>query len=393
MPWLCSIFMYSVERRLWWAALRRAWNENEIQQWIYENHLTISERREIHSNCPFLTYFSVSIHSPPPNSDTNRSKRATSYCDNGDAQPKTIAPQRATAVISPSSPPSKPTHGSMASPLNNSLNNILNYSPPQYANKTNVNKSTSSITSAIHRNPPTNGAHSYGSSLLCYQNVSPPSPTSSAGFNTNGSIVAAVETITKNDDLKADGTTTAGTLAGLTIGDVTTLPVAIKKRNKLRHRFSDVGSWGRKKKDRAHKYRSMNIESLEVLGDPVIEDEFFVSISSSNICGFKMGLSDESFDTNFINCKTPTLFHLIASNMDVYRVRCHLFVNRSVLCRIILKLLSHYNWTILFLSALRTSITFNFTSYYWSDSAFGALPSNGADDKWKTHSNKTDKIA
>lgn len=228
----------------------------------------------IHSIIFFL------LCSPPHNTDSNRSKRATSFGESGDAQPslpKTIAPQRANSVVSTSSPPSQPPNGSMASPLNNSLNNILNYSPPQYPNKNNVTKSTTSITSAINRMPSTNGTQSYGSSLLCYQNVPPPSPTSSAGFNTNGSIVAAVEPMTKNDDLKPDGTTTAGTLAGLTIGDTATLPVAIKKRNKLRHRFSDVGSWGRKKKDRAHKYRSMNIESLEVLGDPVIEDEFFVS--------------------------------------------------------------------------------------------------------------------
>lgn len=227
----------------------------------------------------FFFFFLPSLFSPPVITDANRSKRATSYCDNGDAQPilpKTNAPQRASSTSSP--PSQSTTHGSMASPLNNSLNNILNYSPPQYPNKNNVTKSTSSITSAINRNAATNGQHSYGSSLLCYQNVSPPSPTSSAGFNTNGSsIVAAVGPITRNDELKSDGTTTAGTLAGLTIGDTSTLPVAIKKRNKLRHRFSDVGSWGRKKKDRAHKYRSMNIESLEVLGDPVIEDEFFVS--------------------------------------------------------------------------------------------------------------------
>lgn len=234
----------------------------------------------------------ISHCSAPSNVDTNGSKRTISYCESGDAQPfspKTIPPHRTNPVVCPSSPPPPPplpqtqpqNHGTVASPLNNSLNNILNYSPPQYATKNNVTKSTgsitSAITSAINRNSSNNGTHSYGSSLLCYQNISPPSPTSSAGFNTNDSIVAAVESITKNDDLKPDGTTTAGTLAGLTIGDTTTLPVAIKKRNKLRHRFSDVGSWGRKKKDRAHKYRSMNIESLEVLGDPVIEDEFFVS--------------------------------------------------------------------------------------------------------------------
>lgn len=236
-----------------------------------------------------LSSFFFLFHSPPSSTDADRSKRAISYYGGGDAQSilsksnssstptATITPERAMSLISTSSPPSQPTHVSIASPLNNSLNNILNYSPPQYPNKNNVTKSTSSIASAINRIASANGSHSYGPSLLCYQNVSPPSPTCSAGFNGNDSIVAAVEPITKSDDLKPDGTTTAGTLAGLTIGDTATLPVAIKKRNKLRHRFSDVGSWGRKKKDRSHKYRSMNIESLEVLGDPVNEDEFFVS--------------------------------------------------------------------------------------------------------------------
>lgn len=181
----------------------------------------------------------------------------------------------------------------ITSPLNTNLNNILNYSPPQYVNKNNVTKSTSSITSSNPNNNSNNSSSStsntgnnngisgnrpasisYGSSLLCYQNVSPPSPTISIVHGNSNSDEKKIEDLT----LKADGTTTAGTLAGLTIGDTSTLTMVIKKRNKLRHRFSDVGSWGRKKKEQTHKYRSMNIESLEVLGDPVIEDEFFVSI-------------------------------------------------------------------------------------------------------------------
>lgn len=119
----------------------------------------------------------------------------------------------------------------------------------------------------------------YATSLLCYQNVSPPSPTASivhenannaqsSNEKTAGEEVASAMECKSSSDI---------TLATLIPGDTTTLPVAVKKRSKLRHRFSDVGSWGLRKKDRAHKYRSMNIESVEMLGDPVIEDIFFVS--------------------------------------------------------------------------------------------------------------------
>lgn len=199
------------------------------------------------------------------------------------------------------------------SPLNNSLNNILNYSPPNYLQKSNVTKSNSSIisggnntnnlsepnkahgSSAMETSTPnaseiksksssssdnvnSSSPHKiYGSSLLCYQNVPPPSPPISvANDNTNKSTTTSGH---KNGDdsktSKGSNSSSAITLAALLPGDSTTLPV--KKRTKLRHRLSDVGSWGLRKKDRAHKYRSMNIESLEVLGDPVTEDIFFVS--------------------------------------------------------------------------------------------------------------------
>ncbi|XP_037041312.1 tight junction protein ZO-1 isoform X5 [Bradysia coprophila] len=50
----------------------------------------------------------------------------------------------------------------------------------------------------------------------------------------------------------------------------------VKKRDKLRHRFSDVGSWGRKRKNKKgiRQFHSMN-ETIEVLADPVIEDDIF----------------------------------------------------------------------------------------------------------------------
>lgn len=199
----------------------------------------------------------------------------------------------------------------LASPLNNSLNNILNYSPPQYLHKNNVTKSNSSIISNNNANNNSNlsepnpllsssagnvsdakskssssndnvnsGSSNkiYGTSLLCYQNVPPPSPTNSI-VNENAKNAANSNSSQKTSDdsktPKDSNSSSATTLATLLPGDSTTLPV--KKRSKLRHRLSDVGSWGLRKKDRARKYRSMNIESLEVLGDPVIEDTFFVS--------------------------------------------------------------------------------------------------------------------
>lgn len=211
---------------------------------------------------------------------------------------------------------SNPTTATMTplkSALNNSLNNILKYSPPEYLEKNNVTKSTTSINSnnntliapnninsvasinadevkpaptiaaTTNGSSTTNGTSNkiYGTSLLCYQNVSPPSPTSSIVNESNKSAETSTQKSSEESKTPKDSSksSSATTLAALIPGDTTTLPVAVKKRSKLRHRFSDVGSWGLRKKDRRQKYRSMNIESLEVLGDPVIEDEFFVSIT------------------------------------------------------------------------------------------------------------------
>lgn len=60
----------------------------------------------------------------------------------------------------------------------------------------------------------------------------------------------------------------------------TTSPLAVRKREKLLHRFSDAATLGRKlkkKKNNNRTCRSMT-EAIEMLADPVIEDEFFVSI-------------------------------------------------------------------------------------------------------------------
>lgn len=220
-----------------------------------------------------------------------------------------ITPTRTTSVLTSRNQTNQSAATpSLTSPLNNSLNNILNYSPPQYLHKNNVTKSSTSIGSTNNNltasnnlnatsTPPnpsetkstpssTNGTSNkiYGSSLLCYQNVPPPSPTNSMINESSKSTSSASnpKTSDENKSTKDSKSSSAITLAALIPGipgDTTTLPVAVKKRSKLRHRFSDVGSWGLRRKDRAHKYRSMNIESLEVLGDPVIEDEFFVSSS------------------------------------------------------------------------------------------------------------------
>lgn len=247
------------------------------------------------------------------------------FVHSGDAVPVTInsngqvapvTPLRTTSIISHQRMNSNPTIGTVTplkSALNNSLNNILNYSPPEYLEKNNVTKSTTSINSNqlmgnlaapnnLNSLAPTNGAEVkpvptvaattnsnsianatsnkiYGTSLLCYQNVSPPSPTSSIVIECNKSTTSSNQKSSEEckTPKESSKSSSAITLAALIPGDTTTLPVAVKKRTKLRHRFSDVGSWGLRKKDRRQKYRSMNIESLEVLGDPVIEDEFFVS--------------------------------------------------------------------------------------------------------------------
>lgn len=235
---------------------------------------------------------------------------------NSNGQVAPVTPLRTTSIISHQRMNSNPTTATITplkSALNNSLNNILNYSPPQYLEKNNVTKSTTSInsnnnnlvapnninsaasTNVVEVKPAptiaatTNGSSTtngtsnkiYGTSLLCYQNVSPPSPTSSIVNESNKSTESSIQKSSEESKTPKDSSksSSAATLAALIPGDTTTLPVAVKKRTKLRHRFSDVGSWGLRKKDRRQKYRSMNIESLEVLGDPVIEDEFFVSIT------------------------------------------------------------------------------------------------------------------
>lgn len=241
---------------------------------------------------------------------------------NSNGQVAPVTPLRTTSIISHQRMNSNPTTATITplkSALNNSLNNILNYSPPQYMEKNNVTKSSTSINSSnniliapnnnnnnnnidsiastnvvdvkptptiaatTNGNSTTNGTSNkiYGTSLLCYQNVSPPSPTISIVNESKNSTENAIQKSSDENKIPKDSSksSSATTLAALIPGDTTTLPVAIKKRTKLRHRFSDVGSWGLRKKDRRQKYRSMNIESLEVLGDPVIEDEFFVSIT------------------------------------------------------------------------------------------------------------------
>lgn len=59
----------------------------------------------------------------------------------------------------------------------------------------------------------------------------------------------------------------------------TTSPLAMRKREKLLHRFSDAATLGRKirrKKENSRTCRSMT-ETIEMLADPVIEDDLLVS--------------------------------------------------------------------------------------------------------------------
>lgn len=274
-----------------------------------------------------------------------------------------------------SSTPSRPSNhtnqtagaaSSLNSPLNNSLNNILKCSPSGFLQKSNATKSNSSTILSGHDtnnlNEP-NKLHAspgvvasatpnisetkakssssndninsglsnkiYGSSLLCYQNVPPPSPTNSmANDATNKSTTTTSNSPKTSDDSKTpkhSNSSSATTLAALLPGDSTTLPV--KKRTKLRHRLSDVGSWGLRKKDRAHKYRSMNIESLEVLGDPVIEDMFFVSLF--HLLPFSYNIISSFF--LIINCsKWGVLFQI--QMMNSYILTLEKFDCRLKMC-------------------------------------------------------------
>nr|XP_044252280.1 uncharacterized protein LOC123003534 [Drosophila takahashii] len=66
----------------------------------------------------------------------------------------------------------------------------------------------------------------------------------------------------------------------------TTSPLAVRKRDKLLHRFSDAATLGRKlkkKKNTNRTCRSMT-EAIEMLADPVIEDEFFLEMLSIGKC-------------------------------------------------------------------------------------------------------------
>lgn len=205
--------------------------------------------------------------------DSNRSKRSSTYTngggDGGIIAPKSNTPSRRSSAIITSPMPLAQT------PLTASVSNIIsNYSPPVYASHdkmpklpgaaiaTNGNQQpepTPVPPMAMVKHDPLPKGSAYAS-LLCYQSATPPSPPSSLCSPKHAQkVITSAQMADKLAALDAD-------------------PVAVKKRTKLRHRFSDVGSWGRKKKERNPKYHSIHIESLEVLGEPVVEDEFFVSI-------------------------------------------------------------------------------------------------------------------
>uniref|UniRef100_A0A1I8NW97 Tight junction protein ZO-1 n=1 Tax=Stomoxys calcitrans TaxID=35570 RepID=A0A1I8NW97_STOCA len=81
----------------------------------------------------------------------------------------------------------------------------------------------------------------------------------------------------------------------------TTSPLAVRKREKLLHRFSDAATLGRKlkkKKNNNRTCRSMT-EAIEMLADPVIEDEFFGdrttweyhTVSVTRVPGYGFGIA------------------------------------------------------------------------------------------------------
>lgn len=161
-------------------------------------------------------------------------------------------------------------------------NMLNNYTPPVYAVHDKLTKlasaagcgnsnnggsvSAANSIDAISSHAPVhesiNAKGSAYSSLLCYQSATPPSPPSSLCTPKHAQrVITSSMLVEKLGQHQLDQE-----------------PAAVKKRTKLRHRFSDVGSWGRKKKERNPKYHSIHIETLEVLGEPVVEDEFFVSV-------------------------------------------------------------------------------------------------------------------
>lgn len=168
---------------------------------------------------------------------------------------------------------------------------VNNYTPPVYAVHDKLTKLAAATVSssnggsgplsaansidAISSHAPVHPENAKGStysSLLCgYPSATPPSPPSSLCTPKHAQRVITsamlAEKLGQHPILMNDQE-----------------PAAVKKRNKLRHRFSDVGSWGRKKKERNPKYHSIHIETLEVLGEPVVEDEFFVSILLFSLC-------------------------------------------------------------------------------------------------------------
>lgn len=195
--------------------------------------------------------------------DSNRSKSSRQNSGDGIITTKSATPsRRSSSVIS------SPV---VTAPLTSNVTNMINnYSPPVYAIHDKLAKISTS-TAAVATTPSivpdasaiiTNEANPKGtnySSLLCYQSATPPSPPSSLHTPKHAHKVITSSLAIEKFNIEPEAT-------------------VVKKRSKLRHRFSDVGSWGRKKKERNPKYHSIHIESLEVLGEPVVEDEFFVSI-------------------------------------------------------------------------------------------------------------------
>lgn len=61
----------------------------------------------------------------------------------------------------------------------------------------------------------------------------------------------------------------------------TASPLAMRKREKLLHRFSDAATLGRKLRRRKQNNRTCRsmTETIEMLADPVVEDEFLVRIT------------------------------------------------------------------------------------------------------------------
>ncbi|KAM7359564.1 zonula occludens-like protein polychaetoid isoform 5-T5 [Cochliomyia hominivorax] len=204
--------------------------------------------------------------------ENDRNRRAVSYGGiTNSTSMSTLpraAPRRVNLMKEPPPPPPKPillqqtSIQSTTSTTNNSVLSIPSkYPQSEYNLITKLESTTSSLTAPAH-----------------YQ---------AQNFYANASTIAAASTNNYSSLLCHSNSTSS--------------PLAVRKREKLLHRFSDAATLGRKlkkKKNTNRTCRSMT-EAIEMLADPVIEDEFFGdrttweyhTVSVTRVPGYGFGIA------------------------------------------------------------------------------------------------------